>query len=1041
MKPGDRLRLKGDPGRVGVYTGKDQLRKGRTYVQVSFPDRMDYVPSDQLEPVPDGGEPAVDLLRRGRLARPVDLYRTLTHIRLSGRLANYIYSLETTDTDFYPYQFKPVLKLLQSVSSGILIADEVGLGKTIEAGLIWTELRARFDAQRLLVVCPAMLREKWRLELARRFNVKAEVLSAAELLQVLREVESGGTTEFAAVASLQGVRPPAGWNGTTPAGPAAELAQFLDRRAHEEPLVDLLVMDEAHYLRNPETRAAELGMLLRRVAQYAVLLSATPVHLHQDDLFHLLRIVDEDVYYRREIFDDVLRANEGLVRAREGILAGTLAPASLVDALDEALRHPLLRGNRQIEGIRDDVKQMAEIQHPKVRVDLASRLESANLLGYAVNRTRRREVKEWRAVREAKAPRIEMHSLERQFYDTVTDTVRQFATQAGQSEGFLLVMPQRQMASCMAAAYWYWTQDDPDLKEELLEDLGIDLPEAEPVSLGPLITELCGKVKALGNLAELARHDTKYAELSRQLKALHEERPAEKVVIFSSFRHTLRYLGQRLRQDGFDAALLLGGDDDKEATLAQFADPHGPSILLSSEVGSEGIDLQFAWVLVNYDLPWNPMRVEQRIGRLDRLGQVSPRVVIWNLLHADTIDDRIYWRLFVRLGIFERALGGLEVILGDLIGELTRDLFRRSLTPAEESALIDTTTVALENQRQHEEKLEAEAAALVAYGDYILQQVQAARELTRRIKAEDVQRYVLDFLSQNFPGCRFRQDPADPVVVDVELSADAKAEFAEHLRTRRNRQPSLLARTDPGPVRCRFENRLRASKARNEEVISQFHPLVRFVGQVAEDRQLVQFPAVAVRLSAERAAGLVRPGDYRLAVARWNFEALRPEERLWFGVEPVASGELPLSDEEAERLVMLAAEHGEDWPTASADIDIEEVAEAVEQGLLVEARERFEKYTAQVRAQNDDRADAQLRSLERHLQAQRARHADLIARHRARGYAGLVKAEEANIRRLEAKVEQQSVVIESRRRLSSSLDEVCVGILRVTDENSREYNE
>ena len=98
--------------------------------------------------------------RPDRWGHASDLRRNLTHVRLSGRLANVIYSMDVTGTDFYAYQFKPVLKLLNSATSGILVADEVGLGKTIEAGLIWTELRSRFDFRRLMVLCPAVLREK-----------------------------------------------------------------------------------------------------------------------------------------------------------------------------------------------------------------------------------------------------------------------------------------------------------------------------------------------------------------------------------------------------------------------------------------------------------------------------------------------------------------------------------------------------------------------------------------------------------------------------------------------------------------------------------------------------------------------------------------------------------------------------------------------------------------------------------------------------------------------------------------------------------------
>ena len=125
----------------------------------------------------DGHDDAYELLTRSRFGRAADLRRSLTFLHLSGRLANLVYSMETTNVDFYAYQYKPVLSFLESPSNGLLIADEVGLAKTIEAGLIWTELRARYDARRLVVFCPAMLREKWRDELRERFGVDAVIIA------------------------------------------------------------------------------------------------------------------------------------------------------------------------------------------------------------------------------------------------------------------------------------------------------------------------------------------------------------------------------------------------------------------------------------------------------------------------------------------------------------------------------------------------------------------------------------------------------------------------------------------------------------------------------------------------------------------------------------------------------------------------------------------------------------------------------------------------------------------------------------------------
>lgn len=1029
LSEGALVRLRGDPGRVGVLTGRERNADSR-YLQVRFGDGTQWIPADELEVVRPEGDSPLDMLRRGRLASPADLYRTLTHIRLSGRLSNFIYSLETTDTDFYAYQFKPVVKLLQSAGTGILVADEVGLGKTIEAGLIWTELRSRFDLQRLLVVCPAMLREKWVRELKRRFGVKATVCDAQDLSARLRAISRGEESELAVVASLQGLRPPVGWDDADEAeGPRAELARLLGEGAEGEPLIDLLVIDEAHYMRNPETRTFALGRLLRAVSQYAVLLSATPVHLKSEDLFNVLRIVDEDAFSRKDVFELIRQANEDLVTARDEVLTGQATSDGLIRLLTRASAHPLLEGNRQLERLIQDLKGTLDVKATKTRVAIAARLEAANLFGFAVTRTRRREVKEWRAVRSPVTLRVPMNALESRFYQLVTDTVREFAERSGENEGFLLVMPQRQVASCMAAALWYWSQDQPELAEEMNEELGIDLPDAEPAGMGPLITELRARAAALGDPKALAREDSKYDRLLSELRASLSEEPGRKVVLFSSFRHTLKYLCSRLQKDGFSCALLLGGDKDAEEVLDSFSDPHGPAVLLSSEVGSEGIDLQFAWTLVNYDLPWNPMRVEQRIGRLDRIGQESEKVVIWNLLHEATIDERIYDRLYERLGIFYRTLGGLEPILGERLKALERDLLRRSLTPDQQTQRIDQTATAIENQRHLDERLEEEAASLVAYGDYIVQQVHAARDLSRRLRSEDLRKYALDYLARHYKGCRMVEDPADAAVVEMDLSAEARHDLSEFLRERRLGSVTALARAGPA-VRCRFENRLRAAARAGEEIVSQLHPLIRFVAREAEARNTVVRPALAARLTITDPSLDVPLGDYRFAVSRWAFEALRPSEQLWFGVEQL-HGQHVLSDDDAERLVMAVAEHGVEWPAAVDEMDLEDAAKALEGSLGERSWSAYEARVQEMRAQNEDLADAQRKSLETHMRSQGEKYELQLAKHRRLGNRGLEKATLKNLETLRKRIDQEKARIERRRQLAAHLEEIAVGVVRV----------
>jgi len=243
------------------------------------------------------------------------------------------------------------------------------------------------------------------------------------------------------------------------------------------------------------------------------------------------------------------------------------------------------------------------------------------------------------------------------------------------------------------------------------------------------------------------------------------------LVLFSTFRETLNYLSERLSDDGITGIVMHGAvKQPKEQILDSFRTDPEIRVLLSSEVGSEGIDLQFCHVLVNYDLPWNPMRVEQRIGRLDRLGQEATIILIWNMFFANTIDARIYARLYEKLDLCRRALGDFEAVLGDEVRKLTNDLLSGHLTDKQQDARIDQTAQALANLAQEEHNLENEASHLVAYGDYILNEVRAARELNRWIDGDDLRAYVTDFFQVHYPGCAFRQLEQGGAAYEIQLS-------------------------------------------------------------------------------------------------------------------------------------------------------------------------------------------------------------------------------------------------------------------------------
>ncbi len=336
-----------DPSHVGILTGEQRMRGDRRYLQVRFSSGTQWVAEDQLEPGPSTADSPSDLLLSCRLSTPADLRRTLVHAKLSGRLADVIYSMEATNTDFYAYQFKPVIKLLESPARAILIADEVGLGKTIEAGLIWTELQTRFDKRRLLVLCPAALREKWRDELMSRMGLDPQIVNAKQLLGALRN-EEHMARGFALIGSLQGLRPPRDWEDGDNSSDTAQLARFLVESRSGEGLIDMLVIDEAHHLRTRGTLTSQLGTWVREVSDYAVLLSATPIHNTNRDLFQLLSLLDPDTFSRDSVFSQILEANRPLVEARDLILRQGIDREHLLALLRRAQEHDLLSTNRQL---------------------------------------------------------------------------------------------------------------------------------------------------------------------------------------------------------------------------------------------------------------------------------------------------------------------------------------------------------------------------------------------------------------------------------------------------------------------------------------------------------------------------------------------------------------------------------------------------------------------------------------------------------------------------------------------------------------------
>ena len=1033
FQTGKRVRVKSAPDRIGVLVGEVKLVAGRRRWDVQFPQSLQQFPERNLELIVEN-ETIEDLIRNLNFGGAKHLRGAITHSRLTGRLADVIYSMEATNTEFFPYQYKPVLNFLDSPSNGLLIADEVGMGKTIEAGLIWTELRARMDAKRLLVLCPAFLREKWRSELLHRFGVRAEICNANELLGRIREVENLTLDDFAIIASLQGIRPPKDWESSDQKSGAGELARYINELAADAPIFDCVIVDEAHYLRNPDSQTHKLAHLIRPVTVNILLLSATPVQLRSDDLFHLLNIIDGENFEFKKSFDEVLSANSPLLRLASALRSGKCSIQELEEGVKACMSHHLLADSRQLKDIFDNFPSASELNDVDYRIRLADRVERVNLLANVVNRTRKRDVHGDKVTREPSAPTIPMNEVERAFYNQVTDSVREYCKDYGFFEGFMLTIPQRQLCSSMPAALRAWIKKTDKFDEDIIyETLGGEVEEScgppikrEGESIGPLVQKLSSLAKSIGNYEELRANDSKYNQLRQLLKDYWTKNPGKKVILFSYFRETLAYLRERLADSNIPASLLMGGMGDlKEQTIDEFRSTHGPQILLASEVLSEGVDLQFSAIVINFDLPWNPMRIEQRIGRIDRIGQKQDRIMIYNFFYEGSLDDRIYNRLFERLDIFRYALGDLEAVLGERIRSLTYDLLSHDLSENQELERIEQTRRAIARQRQLQEDLERDAVQLQAHGDYVLNRVTAAKELQRYINGASLWVYVRDYLQQHCPGSQLTRTSDELLTAEIRLSVEGCNGLQRFIDKHRGAGRTALASSSSKTVTCVFDNKVDFGQKKHE-VINQSHPLVRFVANQVNMKDFHQ--ATALTLSSGQAAGVAK-GRYLVIAKRWSTRGARTVERLVFRALPIGHG-AQLDDEGAEKLVNAALSFGEDWHYAKAHLEATELA-GVHDELEIRLDDEFEEYAGQMAMENDDRVDFLIKTLTGQVGRQVQSRRDAIEKLRVAGNDRIIKLNQSMIKKLEEKCEQRIAVFNQQRKIHSEPQDVISGVFNV----------
>ena len=711
FEPGQIVFIKSNPSSrgavVSVLPGKPENR-----FKVFIDDTSQTFYASQLQ-AEDQSEVREDIL-------PCDQFHAyLTALQIKYPGLSTLYSLNAARVDFIPYQFRPVLRFIRSDRPRLLIADGVGVGKTIEAGLILREIQARRDIRSVLIVCPRPLvtEKKWQNEM-KRFEERFTHLDGANLRYCINEMD------------LDGVWPEQHQKSIIPYSLFDE--SLLYGSAHEgtrrrkkglldldpPPRFDLVIVDEAHHIRNQDTFSHKAVKFLCDHAEAVVFLTATPIQIGSNDLFVLLNTLRPDLIIDQESFSHMAEPNPYINLAVSAMRSQAPEWQSLaIEALDQAASTPwgqaILRHNPDFVRVRTELLK-GEVVHEE-RVKMISDTEGMHTFAGIINRTRRCDIGNF-TVRKPETVVVPFTPAQQHLHDELLRIQAEIFSQIhnGANVKFMMTTIRRQAASCLFGLA-------PFLEEILsrhLDELSWEEADNTGIPDDEAIIPIQSQIQNLLKAARSLETSDPKLEALRNIIRDKQSLPNNKVMLFSSFRHTLHYLFDHLSKDGFRVGLVHGGtpDEDRVSLRARFEKPKEVDdcldLLLFSEIGCEGLDYQFCDCIVNYDLPWNPMRVEQRIGRIDRNGQKSESVAIVNLITPGTVDADIYERCLVRIGVFNNALGGSEEILG----EITRGIknIAENYKLSEEERMVKLQQLADNKIRliQEQEDLEQKQAEL-----------------------------------------------------------------------------------------------------------------------------------------------------------------------------------------------------------------------------------------------------------------------------------------------------------------------------------------
>lgn len=1024
--PNQTVALKNSPGKKGFTTGKTQGSGANLRVQVSFGNNEKvYKRYSVLVPV-NNEQDVEDYFAEGNFSTPGDLRKIIVLEKLRGELTNVFYSMNSGNTDYYEHQFKPVLKFIESVQGRMLIADEVGLGKTIEALYIWKELQARNDARRLLIICPAMLREKWQNDLYTRFGIDGEIVNATQLTDTVEKLTEtkDHSKDFVYIVSIEGIRPPLDYAEQEQSkNPRVRFARSMEQfgRNVEFSVFDLVIIDEAHYMRNAGTASNRLGQLMHDSADNLLLLTATPIQTTTENLFRILRLVDPDIFFSPEIFDLLMETNRPIIEALAVFQKSPFDRNAALEKVGELLKAKRIGADASLKKLYKRLKSGPDLS-PSERSEYAATLESRSLLSRFMSRTRKRDVIENRVVRDPRVREVEYSQYEQYIYTSLSAAVLKEAQERSGIATFVLLSRQRQMASSLPAAIDAWRSGEyyETLEEYLWEDYGMysDDIESDMVS----VAADSGSREEV-DLDRLIAEDSKYAAFLQALNDIYSVSPQEKCVVFAFFRNTLKYLARRLTEDGYKVDLIIGGmkPAEKQDTIRTFAEPYGPQILLSSEVGSEGIDLQFCSILMNYDLPWNPMRVEQRIGRIDRLGQKSEKISIYHFTSFDTVEERILYRLYQRINIFRESIGDLEEILGAITNELMDDIYNPNLTDEQKQSRAESTISAIENKRNLQNEIEDNAINLVGFTEYLYHNIRSIKNNNRWIQSSDLYVFIHDFFNWNYKGFIMEPDDAQRWRYKISLPGEAQQALMRFIREKSPQRSTEMHHKER--VLCSFDQ---AEENKKYEKIDILHPLIQWIrGEYDSSRDVIH-PVAAIQLKHAD----FENGTYLYLVQRWKMSGLKDYNRLLFLCKDIDRDTL-LEEELSEKMVLAALEHGERILNAGVRFTGEYNLSLMYDELQSELSERFNRVLDERITENYQLCESQLESARRFRDRKVEMYTQRIRRFKEEGKERMVPAIEGLIKKERADYNNKEALLEHTKEIDDSLSSLAGGIIVV----------